>query len=149
MGQREKEQNEKRRLDTQNSTGGKQAHKTTQLQTCVTFHKIVRMTRRWNHVSRAKSPWWLFPGLEIESRKVKHLPDFKTIMDPWLSLTFTSPCLSQNIYKHYPMPSYNRMLGVLGWINGLFSVTDGEQQCPSNCIYWNDTQELHLYLDLI
>ena len=50
---REKEENRKRRLDNQNSTGKKQAQKTTALQMCC--HKIGRMTRRWNHIPRRKS----------------------------------------------------------------------------------------------
>lgn len=101
---------------------------------CVTCHKI----EEWQEdgttspEERAKSPQGLVPGLETESRKVEHLPDFKTIMDLCFLLTFISSFLSQSIYKHYPIPSHHCMLGVLGWINGLFSVT--RPQMESNCV---------------
>lgn len=101
---------------------------------CVTCHKI----EEWQEdgttspEERAKSPQGLVPGLETESRKVEHLPDFKTIMDLCFLLTFISSFLSQGIYKHYPIPSHHCMLGVLGWINGLFSVT--RPQMESNCV---------------
>lgn len=92
---------------------------------CVTCHKIGRMTRRWNHIPRRKSqePPRIIPRSWNWIKKSQTCTWFQNHYGPVFPFDFHFLFLSQNIYKHYPIPSHHCMSGVLGWINGLFSVT--------------------------